>query len=347
MVCSVDECIHIWDVNALKRVNIFHSWQIDSNGVKGTCFGVTPDQKHIIFGTDSSKLQVFDLLTSAFIRAYSVNRFQDVDHTSTYISDIKIIGETLIALDAYGSLTQWSVEGSELKFQKSIVPPIRPYFNQLTVNKSFSDKHYEFSTRNFTRLLDFNDDLIVSCTHRGWICILSRKNPRTVTYERSMTRVECLKLKGTVIYCGLEAGVIQQITLREDPHSGFYVNACPKSCKLTKQFTEFSDTITSIDVTDDGKVVVAGDINGEIHGYLTSSSIFGRAQRARVFRLPNAHGHGSYVWSLQLDASRIFSGDSDGKLVVHDLWTLAQTRKQGSEVLSTSPIKNFKRLKCM
>ena len=50
---------------------------------------------------------------------------------------------------------------------------------------------------------------------------------------------------------------------------GYYVNASPASCKLIKQFTEGESCITALDVDIDGRVVVVGDINGEIHGYLT------------------------------------------------------------------------------
>ena len=58
---------------------------------------------------------------------------------------------------------------------------------------------------------------------------------------------------------------------------GYYVNASPASCKLIKQFTEGESCITALDVDIDGRVVVVGDINGEIHGYLTglaTNSIF-------------------------------------------------------------------------
>ena len=47
------------------------------------------------------------------------------------------------------------------------------------------------------------------------------------------------------------------------------MNASPASCKLIKQFTEGESCITALDVDIDGRVVVVGDINGEIHGYLT------------------------------------------------------------------------------
>ena len=83
--------------------------------------------------------------------------------------------------------------------------------------------------------------------------------------------------------------VVQQVSMRKtDLHSGYYVNATPKSCRLSKQFTELSDTITALDVDRDGKVVIVGDINGEINGYLTDDSLFGKRQAARIFRFSSS-----------------------------------------------------------
>ena len=85
---------------------------------------------------------------------------------------------------------------------------------------------------------------------------------------------------------------------------GYYVNASPASCKLIKQFTEGESCITALDVDVDGRVVVVGDINGEIHGYLTDDALFGKRQCARIFKLDWGHAHGETLWSVHLDDAR-------------------------------------------
>ena len=82
------------------------------------------------------------------------------------------------------------------------------------------------------------------------------------------------------------------------------MNASPASCKLSKQFTEGESCITALDVDIDGRVVVVGDINGEIHGYLTDDALFGKRQCARIFKLDWGHAHGETLWSVHLDDAR-------------------------------------------
>ena len=146
-----------------------------------------------------------------------------------------------------------------------------------------------------------------------------------VEQSMALNDIEAMKLSGDIVYCGLQCGVIQKLSMRKkDLHKGrgtgakelrifsmlalristsqalslqiqissnrqsrqsvivkctkngsyfdfpgYYVNASPASCKLIKQFTEGESCITALDVDIDGRVVVVGDINGEIHGYLT------------------------------------------------------------------------------
>ena len=202
--------------------------------------------------------------------------------------------------------------------------------------------------------MDCNNELIATTARGGWLCVVSAVNPKSVTFEQSMAmkEVEAMRLSGDVIYCGLQCGVLQKVSMRKHGlHSGYYVNATPTSCKLSKQFTELSDTITSLDVSRDGEVVAVGDINGEINVYLTDDNLFGKRQAARLFRSDRGHTVGVTLWSVQMDDARIFSGDSEGRLVVHDLWNRSEDTSQPSslkdrqQLFSTSPVHSFKRLK--
>ena len=36
--------------------------------------------------------------------------------------------------------------------------------------------------------------------------------------------------------------------------------------------------------------------------------------------LEKGHSYGEFIWAVEMDSTRIFSGDSDACLVVHDFW---------------------------
>ena len=68
-------------------------------------------------------------------------------------------------------------------------------------------------------------------------------------------------------------------------------------------------------------------------------------------RLDKGHEIGETLWSVQVDDARIFSCDSEGRFVVHDLWNRSeddssqQPLKGRQQLFSTSPVHSFKRLK--
>ncbi len=40
----------------------------------------------------------------------------------------------------------------------------------------------------------------------------------------------------------------------------------------------------------------------------------------------------SFIWCVKVDAERIFSGDHNGKIVVHDFWTGRKDEEESSSV---------------
>ena len=50
MVISVGSDVQVWDVNSLRRINLFKPHQIDVGRVRGTCFAVSQCGKFLIFG---------------------------------------------------------------------------------------------------------------------------------------------------------------------------------------------------------------------------------------------------------------------------------------------------------
>ena len=60
-----------------------------------------------------------------------------------------------------------------------------------------------------------------------------------------------------------------------------------------------------------------GDVNAEIHCLDRSGPL---SQNSFKFMLETGHSYKSFIWAVEMDESRIFSGDSDACLVVHDFW---------------------------
>ena len=76
--------------------------------------------------------------------------------------------------------------------------------------------------------------------------------------------------------------------------------------------TRFEDSITSVSITSD-KILI-GDVNAEIHCLDRKPNVLMNQSSFR-FLLETGHSYKSYIWAVEMDASRIFSGDSDACLV--------------------------------
>ena len=85
--------------------------------------------------------------------------------------------------------------------------------------------------------------------------------------------------------------------------------------------TRFQSNVTSIAVSK-GRVVT-GDVNGQIESLDKNNlDLMGLPSRVHdaEFVIESGRGPDAYIWCLNTDEARIISGDSDGKLVVHDFW---------------------------
>ena len=85
--------------------------------------------------------------------------------------------------------------------------------------------------------------------------------------------------------------------------------------------TKFLNNSTTLDtlISVRGDKIVIGDVNAEIH-VLDRKPNVPLSQESFQFLLENGHSYGEFVWAVEIDATRIFSGDSDSCLVVHDFW---------------------------
>jgi len=76
--------------------------------------------------------------------------------------------------------------------------------------------------------------------------------------------------------------------------------------------------------------IVLGDVNAEIH-VLNRKPDVPLSKGSFRFLLENGHSYRSYIWAVEMDATRIFSGDSDACLVVHDFWDQTGTETENNE----------------
>ena len=111
-------------------------------------------------GTESSKLRVFDIVTCQLLNTYSVSLGED--NSRIYITDVKVHQDSLWVVDWEGVMTQWNVQGAELKHKTTIIPPLVPDSEEPSDIRSFGNKHHEYRSRSRIRILDCNDQLIVS-----------------------------------------------------------------------------------------------------------------------------------------------------------------------------------------
>ena len=112
----------------------------------------------------------------------------------------------------------------------------------------------------------------------------------------------------------------------------------------TSIFENFITLNTLILVRED-KIVI-GDVNAEIH-VLDRKPNVPLSQDSFQFLLEKGHYNGAYngypyIWAVEIDATRIFSGDSDACLVVHDFWEQETETENSTETTATSSPKKLK-----
>ena len=298
---SVFNTIQVWDMTKYEVVSILGSDVLDS-GTQASCFFSA--DRTLACGTEKGIIKVFDLMTG--------EQINEARHGNAYICDIKIYGRTLMAIDWFGDVQEWSLgdEGSrEVRFSKEI----HPVFD---IEEEVTAKYRE---RCWERLLDFNDKVIVT-NGRGLLVVFSRDNGAKLSdlYVFTSAQVMCCKLFGMEVFWGEQNGYVYRGIVVEGEQ---VFTADAENCSRLLHYRAYlGDNITSLDVN--SKHVIFGDVNGDIH--CLNKELFGQKDCLKfvIETGPDSVGHkyGSYVWTTHMDESRIFSGDSDGKLVVHDFW---------------------------
>ena len=294
LVCSVYDSIQVWDMSDYSCVSIITGNQLDGVGLKSWCFHAAGQT--LFCGTNKGQIRVFDLMSG---KVTGVFRHPANLIIRNYICDLKVRGDDLLAVDWLGTTQKWKIfPDRELVFVESFTPAT----NNQTIMTQFTSKQTE-------RLIEFNSVIAVTNVRQlfcVWdVCV----KERAAVFLNTESYVLCTKVLGRDAFWGEQNGTVHQIHFPENEQN----NGSEFSVVGFVQ-TSFKDSITSISVTPEH--VIFGDKNGEIH----CATIPLCKKTGFRFVLETGHEFGAFVWAIQVDGVRIFSGDSNAKMIIHDFW---------------------------
>ena len=281
-------------MSTYRCVNIIGGSILDGVGLKSWCFHAFGET--LFCGTNKGQIRVIDLMTGVVTGTF---RHPQNMAFRNYICDLKVRGEDLLAIDWIGTVQHWKVPPNrELIFISSFVPAS----NDAATLTQYTSKQTE-------RLIEFND--VIGVTNvRQLFCIWDMKNrERVAEWIATGTYVLCSKVLGRDAFWGEQNGSVHQFHF---PKS--YAGNMSGNNETGSVQTTFKDSITSLSVTPER--VLFGDKNGEIH----CAHVPLATKNGFKFILETGHQFGAFVWAIQVDGVRIFSGDSNAKMVIHDFW---------------------------
>lgn len=302
LISSCYDTIQVWDMVDYSRIQVFEGHVLDSEVEKATCFyGCGPA---LVTGTSKGRLQAFDLVTRNKIGASPIDPFHN-----EMLSDIKGYDKSLLCVDWRGRLYQWewTHANDQMKFnlKRTFYPPF-PSNNDEVIQR--------YKMRFCERLVDFNDYIgITNCN--DMFCIFDIATVKVGTWVKTSRSVLCQQVFERSAYWAGPEGILYHWRQSIDKDVG--VNIINSDDISECYQTRFQDSITSVSVRED-KILI-GDVNAEIH-CLDRKPGVPLNQSSFRFLLETGHSYKSYIWAVEMDESRIFSGDSDACLVVHDFW---------------------------
>ena len=241
---------------------------------------------------------MFDLLTGDV-----TGTFRHPQLPVTYICDVKVHGDDLIAVDWHGKMQQWKIlPNRDLIYVSSFTP--------LSIDLATLEQYTSFQKN---RLLEFNNFIGMSNVEKLF-CIWNMGDVHCIaSWIATESDILCSKILGHSAFWGEKNGSVHQYLYQEDQPS------IPTMIGHVQ--TKFQDSITSLSVMREN--VVFGNTNGEIHCSKLPLSQDNQFECVLV----TEHRFGASVSGIQVDGPRIFSGDTDGKLVVHDFWNYEERTK--------------------
>jgi len=301
LVASVYDTIQIWDMARYKICNILQSKMLDEPLSKTTCFTSVGD-KYLICGTQDGCIKLFSLPVGEFLTKVKIN--------SHHLTDVCAHDGMICALDWYGGITLWQVADSNGTAQ--------------LVKKSSDDQFIVpriLSNREHERLLDFTSDFLVTSYKCHLTCYNKTKFFRSYP---ATSDVFCIRIEGSRLAFGCKGDNSNNYC------SAGILNLDPGQFPAVVYIkTRDNDPIISIAFND--KFLILGDTNGELHivdikdlsfptqGEVTvelwnTENEFGVKSVSTI----RTHEYGAFIWACKSDPYRIFSGDENGKIIVHD-----------------------------
>merc|ERR1712059_141173 len=147
LIASVYDTIQIWSLASYSLLNILPSKGLDGDQVTTTCFTVRGD--YLVCGTQNGQIKLFDMGTGDLVCKVKGDN-------SNYMSDVTVVGDTLVCLDWFGGLTHWKFT-SPSNIQRIMI--------KNTDEKKLWEGPRILAGRENGRLLDFSSEFLV-CTNK-------------------------------------------------------------------------------------------------------------------------------------------------------------------------------------
>ena len=316
LTCSVENTLQVWDLSSCECLAIHGQAVLKEDRSKEcSCFHAAAASTVLVLGMTSGHIRTADMISGETI--------DEVRHARDYICDVKVKGDALFAIDCYGNLQEWRVESGKNRGKLSFVRSFKPVPDPGEPAAHPLDYIERYGRRGYERLIDFNAEYVASAVV-GYVFI-SPRNPAGknrfafgVLMDEDRGDILCLSLDADGLLFSTIGGRLYKGDRQRDETS------CDWTLKSIE--TRFRSNVTSIAVSK-GRVVT-GDVNGQIES-LDKNSLDTMGSHSRVqdaeFVIESGHAPDAYIWCLNTDEARIISGDSDGKLVVHDFWDYRET----------------------
>jgi len=304
LIASVYDTIQVWCLDSFRLCSVLTSATLDRGKIATTSFAAR--QEALLCGTQHGQIKIFNMLTGELKSCEETSEKQ-------YISDLAVSGDSLVALDWLGHITQW-------KFISQ--------YKLVMISKSGcgSIKYWEvpriLSTRESERLLDMSPKYAVSTFKCHLTCYEDGEFRRSYPVESD---VFCIQIQGDMVAFGCKgdndtpvAGILQLGNWSSRPRV-IYIK------------THDNDPVISLSFNK--SFLILGDVNGELHiinvenlkfdsvndaRFCTSSDSPCKVSNISFTGTLRTHEYRSFIWAIKSDSYRLLSGDDTGKIIIHD-----------------------------
>jgi len=218
---------------------------------------------------------------------------------------VSVKGSILVSLDWYGEVVEWDIGVPGRIVQ---IPSTDRFVGPMIFNQ-----------RKTERLLDYFGDHLVTTYMSHLTCY--RKGEFVRSYP-TVGEVFCISIQDDLLAFGCK-------NENESPTAGIYHLTQEGAPAILYIKTKDKDSVISVSLS--REYLILGDVNGELHLIdishlrfpapgLTPQVELGKDNEygVRFLATLRSHEYGAFVWAVKADSYRIFSGDENGKIIVHD-----------------------------